>query len=79
MLRTILMLLLMGALTISCAAKSPEVRLQEHVTIFACAEEICKNRDGIAWMKIVERENEQDLLLIKCHDGKRKVERIVCK
>lgn len=78
MLRTILMLLL-SALATSCAAKSPEVRLEEHKTIFACAEQICKERAGIKWMKIIDRENERDLLLIRCWDAKdHRAERYVC-
>lgn len=64
--------------SVSCAAKSTETRIVEHTCIFQKVEEICKERDGVMWLKITERENEADLAVVKCYKNSEKVIKFTC-
>lgn len=65
-------------LSLGCAAKETESRRLEHVCIFQKVEKICKERDGVFWLKIQERENELDLATVKCYDDVKKEYRFTC-
>lgn len=72
------LVIIMCLLSIGCAAKDTEARRVEHVCIFHEVEKICKDRDGVKWLKITERENELDLATVKCYDNEKKEYRFTC-
>lgn len=71
------LIILLSALSVSCAAKTEEARRLEHVCIFEMAVKLCEDKGGIANLKITIRENEGDLAVVRCYKSK-KVERFTC-
>jgi hypothetical protein len=57
---------------ISCAAKYEQVRIAEHVCLFELAEKVC-GKSGVAYLKIINKEHDKDIALLRCHGGKKEV------